>query len=178
MNLREVNFQKHIKKQRHHFADKGPQSQSYSFFSSHLWMWELDHKENLVPKNWGFWTVILEKTLESPLDCKEIKPWIFMERTYTEVEVSILWPPDAKSWLIRKDPDAGKDWRQKKGMTKDEMVGWHHWFNGQKFEQIPGNSEGQGGVAFCSPLGRKEWATKQQQQSFKHVFKAVKCQHQ
>ena len=121
----------HIKKQRCHFADKGPSSQSYGFSSSHVWMWELDHKENWAPKNWCYWTVVLEKTLESPLDCKEIQPvhpkgnqpWIFTGRTDTEAEAPILWPPDAKSQLIGKDPDAGKDWRQKeKRVAENEMV--------------------------------------------------------
>ena len=113
------------RQQRHYFADKGPSSQSYGFSSSRVWMWELDHKESWLLKNWCFWTVVLEKTLESPLDCKEIKPvnpkgnqsWIFFGRTDTEAPV--LWPPDAKNWLIGKDPDAGKDWRQeRKGTTR------------------------------------------------------------
>ena len=128
--------------QRHYFANKGPSSQSYGFSSSHVWMWELDNKESWLPKNWCFWTVVLEKALESPLDCKEIQPvhpkgdqsWIFIGRTDTEAEAPILWPPDAKNWLIAKDPDAGKDWRQEeRGMTEDEMVGWHHWLNGHEF---------------------------------------------
>ena len=127
-------------------------------------MWALDHKESWVPKNWCFWTVVLEKTLESPLDCKEIQPvnpkgnqpWIFIKRTDVEAEAPILWPPDAKSWLIRKDPDAEKDWRQeKKGTTEDEMVGWHHWLDGHEFEQAPGNGEGQRRLACRSP-----WVTK------------------
>ena len=108
-----------IKKQRHYFVNKGPSSQGYGFSSSHVWMWELDCKESWVPKNWCFWTVVLEKTLESPLDCKEIKPvnpkgnqfWIFIGRIDTEAETPIFWPPNAKNWLIWKDPDAGKDWR-------------------------------------------------------------------
>ena len=108
----------HIKKQRHYFANKGPSSQSYGFSSGHVWMWELDHKESWAPKNWCFWTVVLEKTLESPLACKEIQPvqskgnksWIFIGTTDAEAESPILWPPDVKSWLISKDPDAGKDW--------------------------------------------------------------------
>ena len=117
--------------------------QEYGFSSSHVWMWELDCKESWAPKNWCFWTVVLEKTLESPLDCKEIQPvhpkgdqsWIFIGRTDAEAETPILWPPHAKSWLIWKDPDARKDWRwQKKGMTEDEMVGWHHQLNGHEFE--------------------------------------------
>ena len=106
-------------------------------------LWELDYKESWVPKNWCFWTVVLEKTLESPLECKEIKPvhpkgnqsWIFIDKTDAEAKTSILWPPEGKNWLIWKDPDAGKDWKQKeKGMTKGETVGWHHWLNGQEFE--------------------------------------------
>ena len=109
-----------IKKQKHYFANKGPYSQGYCFSSSHVWMWELDHKEGWVPKNWCFWTVVLEKIPESPLDCKEIQPvhpkgnqpWIFIGRTDAKAEAPILWPPDVKSQLIGKDPDAGKDWRQ------------------------------------------------------------------
>ena len=133
----------HIKKQRHYFADKGLSSQSYGFSSSHVWMWELDYKESWALKNWCFWTVVLEKTLESPLDCKEIKPvnpkgnhsWAFIGRPDAEAETPILWPPDMTSWLIWKDPDAGKDWRQEeKGTTEDEMVGWHHRLNGHEFE--------------------------------------------
>ena len=157
-----------IKKQRHYFANKGPSSQSSGISSGHVWMWELDHKEGRSPKNWCFWTVVLEKTLESSLGCKEIKPfnpkgnqsWIFTGRTDSEAEAPILWPPDVKSWLIRKDPDAGKDWRQEeKGMTEDEMVGWHHWFNGHESEQAPGDCEEQGSLLCCSPLGRKELDT-------------------
>ena len=134
----------HIKKQRHYFANKCPYSQSYGFPSSHVWMWELDYKESWEPKNWCFWTEVLEKTLESPLDCKEIKPvspkrnqsWIFIGRTDTEAETPILWPPDVKSQLIGKDPDSGKDWRQEeKGMTEDEMTGKYHCFNRHEFEQ-------------------------------------------
>ena len=121
----------HIKKQRHYFANKGPSSQSYGFSNSDACMCELDCKESWVLKNWRFWTVVLEKTLESPLDCKEIKPvnpkgnqsWIFIGRTDGEAETPILWPSDAKGQLIGKDPDAGQDWRQK-GMTEDELVGW------------------------------------------------------
>ena len=131
-----------IKKQRHHFADKGPYSQSYGFSCSHVWMWELDHKEGWVLKNWCFWTVVLEKTLESPLDCKEIQRvhsngdqyWIFIERTDAEAKDPILWPPDVKNWIIGKDPD--------KGMTEDEMVGWHHWLKGHEFEQALGVGDG------------------------------------
>ena len=116
-------------------------------------------------QNWCFWTVVLEKTLESPLDCKEIKPvhpkgnpsWIFMGRTDAEAETSILWPPDVKNWLTGKDPDAGKDWRQEeKGMTEDEMVGWHQWLHGYEFEQSLGVGDGQGSLACCSPWGHQE----------------------
>ena len=133
----------HIKKQRHYLANKGPSSQSYGFSSGHVRMWELDYKEIWVLKNWCFWTVVLKKTLESPLDYKDIQPvhpkgnqsWIFIGRTDAKAETPILWPPDGKSWLIGKDPDAGKDWRQEeKGTTVDEMVGWHHQLNGHEFE--------------------------------------------
>ena len=138
-----TNLDSNIKKQRHYFVNKGPSSQGYCFSSGGVWMWELDYKESWVPKDWCFWTVVLEKTLESPLDCKEIQPvhpkgdqsWVFIGGTDVEAETPILWPPDAKSWLIWKDPDAGKDWRwEEKGMTEDEIVGWHHWFNGHEFE--------------------------------------------
>ena len=161
----------HIKKQKHYFADKGPCSQSYGFSSSHVWMWELNHKESWVPKNWCFWTVVLEKTLENPLDCKEIQPvhpkgnesWIFIGRTDAEAETPIPWPPDAKNWLTRKDTDAEKDRRQeKKETTEDEMVAWHHQLDGHEFEQAPGVGDGQGSLACCSPQGRKvrcDWAT-------------------
>ena len=128
-------------------------------------MWELDHKEGRVPKNWCFWTVVLKTTLESPLDCKEIKPvnpkgnqsWIFIGRIDVETEVPTLWPPDVKSQLIGKDPDAGKDWGwEKKGVTGDEMVGWHHQLNGHESEQTLGDSEGQGSQVCSSPWGLKE----------------------
>ena len=133
----------HIKKQRHYFADKDPYSQSYGFSSSHAWMWELKHKESWGLNNWRFWTMVLGKTFESPLDCKEIKPvnpkgnqsWIFIGRTDAEAETPILWPCDMKNWLIRQHTDAGRDWRQKeKGTTKDEMAGWHHRLDGHEFE--------------------------------------------
>ena len=131
------------KQESYHFANKGSYSQSYGFSSSHVWIWELDHKEGWMLKNWCFLTVMLEKTLKSPVDSKEIKPvhpkenhpWIFIGRT--DAEAPILWPPDAKSQLTGKDRDAGKDWRQEKGETEDEMDGWHHWFNGLEFEQTP-----------------------------------------
>ena len=123
--------------------------------SSHARMWELDYKESWVLKNWCFWTVVLEKTFESPLDCTEIQPghpqgdqsWVFIERTDVDAETPILWPPEGKSWLIGKDPDAGKDSRrEEKGTTENEMVGWHHWLDGHEFDQTSGNSEGQGSL--------------------------------
>ena len=134
-------------------------------------MWELDNKESWVLKNWCFCTVVLEKTLESPLDCKEIQPahskedqsWVFIGRTNVEAETPIFWPPDAKSWLILKDPDAGKDWRQEeKGTTEGEMVGWHHWLNGHEFEWTLGVVYGQGGLVCCSPWDCKESGTSEQ----------------
>ena len=133
----------HIKKQRHYFANKDPSSLRYGFSSSHVWMWELDYKESWALNNSCFWTVVLENTLESPLDCKEIKlvnpkrnqSWIFIGRTDAEAETPILWPPDVKNRLTGKDPDAGKDWRQEeKGVTEGKMVGWHHQLNGHEFE--------------------------------------------
>ena len=137
-----TNLDSILKKQRHYFADKGTSSPSYGFSSSHVWMWELDHIEGWVPKNWCFHIVVLEKTLESPLDCKEIQPlhprgnqsWIFIGRTDAEAETPVLWPPDAKNWLIGKDPDSGKDWGQEQKRVSDEMVGWHHrvWENSWK----------------------------------------------
>ena len=129
-------------------------------------MWELDHKEGWPPKNWWFSTVVLEKTLENPLDFKEFKPinpkwnqpWIFIRRNAAEAEAPILWPPDAKSWFIGKDPDAGKDWRQEeKGMTDDEIICWHHQFNGHELEWTPRDSEEQENLACYSPCGCKEW---------------------
>ena len=149
----------HIKKQRHYFADQGLSSQSYGFSSSHVWMWELDCKESWALKNWCFWTVVLEKTLESPLDCKKIQlvhpkgdqSWIFIGRSDSEAEAPIHWPPDVKNWLTWKDPDAGKDWRQEvKGMTEDEMVGWHHHLDGHEFEQALGVGDGQ--EAWCAEV--------------------------
>ena len=134
------------------------------FSSSHVWMWKLDHKEGGMLKNWCFWTLMLKKTLGSPLDSKEIKPvnpkgnqpWILFGRTDAEAEALILWPPDAKSQLIGKDPDAGKDWGQEeKGTTEGEMVGWHHRLNGHEFEQALGDDEGQGSLVCCSPWDRR-----------------------
>ena len=161
----------HIKKQRHYLANKGPSSQGYGFSSSHVWMWELDYKGSWALKNWCFWTVVLEKTLESPLDCKEIQPvhpkgnqsWLFIGRTDTEAETPVLWPPDVKNWLIGKDPDAGKDWRQEeKGMTEDEMVEWHHWLDGHEFEQAPGRRIGRTGTLGLTGLTVSVWGSVKQ----------------
>ena len=132
----------------------------YGFSSGHVWMWELDYKESWAQKNWCFWTVVLEKTLESPLDCKEIQlghpkgdqSWVFIGRTDVEAKPPILWPPDAKSWLIEKDPDTGKDWGQEEmGMTEDKMVGWHHQLDGHGFGWTLEAGNGHGGMACCSP---------------------------
>ena len=151
-----------IKKLIHHFANNGSK---LWFSSSYSWMCELDD-EGWVPKNWCFWTVVLEKTLESPLNSKEIKPvnskgnqpWIFIGRT--SAEAAIFWPPDVKRWLIEKAPDAGKDWGQEeKGATEDETVGWHHQLKGPESEQTLGDSEGQGSLACCSPWGHRESKT-------------------
>jgi len=129
-------------------------------------MWELNHKESWAPKNWCFWTVVLEKTLESPLDCKEIQPvhpkgdqsWVFIGRTDAEAEALILWPPDAKNWLIGKNPDAGKGWRQEeKWKTENEMVGWCHQLDGHELEQAPGVGKGKGSLACYCPWGQKSW---------------------
>ena len=155
----------HIKRQRHYFVNKGLPSQGYGFSNSHVWMRELDYKESSVLNNWCFWTVVLEKTLESPLDCKEIQPvhpkgdrsWVFIGGTDVEAENPILWPPDAESWLIWKDPDSVKYWGQEdKGKTEDEMVGWHHWHNGRGFGWTPGVGSGQGGLVCYSSWAYKE----------------------
>ena len=160
-----------FKKQRHYFDNKGLSSQGYGFTSSHVWMWELDYKESWVPKSWCFWTVVLEKTLESPLDCKEIQAvhpkgdqsWVFIGRTDVEAETPILWPPDVKNWHIFKDPDAGKDWRwEEKGMTEDEMFGWYHSLDGFGLGRLwIWWWTGRPGVLRSMGLqrGRQDWAT-------------------
>ena len=139
--------------------------QGHGFSSSHVWMWELDHKESWALKNWCFWTVVLEKTLESPLDCKEIQPvlskgdqsWVFFGRTVADAETPILWPPHAKSWLTGKDSDPGGDWgHEKKGMTEDEMAGRHHRLVGHEFGWTLGVGDGQGGLVCCDSWGYKE----------------------
>ena len=153
-----------ILKSRHYFANKDLSSQGYGFSSSHVWMWELDYKESWVLKNWCFWTVVLEKTLQSPLACKEIQPvhlkgnhsWIFIGRTDAEAETPIIWLPDVKNWLIGKDPDAGKDWGREKGMTEYEMVGLHLQLDGHECEQALRVGDGQGSLACCIPWGCKE----------------------
>ena len=152
-------------RQRHYFANKCPSSQGYGFSSGHVRRWKLDCEESWAPKNWCFWTVVLEKTLESPLDCKEIQPlhskgdqpWVFFGRTDAKAETPILWPPHVKSWLIGKDSDAGRDWGQEeKKTTEDEMAGWHHWLDGREFEWTPGVGDGQWGLACCDSWGHKE----------------------
>ena len=152
------NPRQHIQKQRHYFADKDPSSQSYGFSSGHVWMWELDHKESWALKNWCFQTMVLEKTLESPTDSKEIKPvhpkgnqsWIVSGSTDDEAEAPICWSSDAKSWLTGKDADVGKNWGQEKGATEAEMVGWHHWLSEHEFEQTLGDGEGQASLVCLS----------------------------
>ena len=148
------------------FANKGPYSESYGFSSSHAWMWELGYKEGWSLRFWCFQSVVLEKTLENPMACKEIKPvspkgnqtWIFLGRTDAEAEAPILWPPDVKNWLIGIDADARKDWRQEnKGMTGNEMVEWHHWLNGFEFEQVPGVGEGQQSLVLQSMGSQRVW---------------------
>ena len=153
----------HNKKQRHCFAKKVCLVKAM-VFPVIMYGCKLDHKESWARKNWYFWTVVLEKTLESLLDCKEIQPvnpkgnqsWIFIGRSDAKAETPILWPPDEKSWLIGKDPDAGKDWSgEEKRMTEDEMFGWHHWLDGHESEVAPGVGDGQGSLACWSPWDRK-----------------------
>ena len=148
--------------------NKGPSGQGYGFSSGHVWMWELDCEVSWAPKNWCFWTVVLEKTLESPLDCKEFQlvhpkgdqSWLFIGRTDTEAETPVFWPTHAKSWCIGKDPDTGRDWAQEeKGMTEDEMAGWHHQLDGHGFGWTPGVGDGQGGSSMGLQRVRHEWTT-------------------
>ena len=155
----------HIQKQGHYFSNKGLSSEGSGFSSGHVWMWELDCEERWSLKNWCFWTVVLEKTPESPLDCKEIQPvhsegdqpWDFFGRNDAEAEAPILWSPHEKSWPIGKDSDAGRDWGQEeKGTTEDAMAGWHHGLNGRESEWTPGFGDGQGGLVCCNLWGSKE----------------------
>ena len=155
----------HIQKQRHYFAHKGLSSQSYGFSSGHVWMWELDCEESWAPKNWCFWTVVLEKTLESPLYCRKIQqvhsegdqPWDFFGRNDAKAETPVLWSPHVKNWLIGKNSDAGRDWGQEEnGTTEDEMAGCHHWLDGGESEWTLEVGDGQGGLACCDSWGRKE----------------------
>ena len=160
-----TNLDSIFKKQRHYVANRGPSSQGYGFFSGHVWMWELDCEEGWALKNWCFWTVVLEKTLESPLDCKEIQPvhsegdqpWDIFGRNDAKDEAPVFWPPHKKNWLIGKDSDAGRDWGQEeKGTIEVEMTGWHHWLDGRESEWTLGDGDGQGGLACCASWGRKE----------------------
>ena len=153
-----------MKKHRHHFTGKCPYCQMYGFSSSYVWMWELEHEKSWVLKNWCFQIMVLEMTLESPLDCKGLKPvdpkgsqpWMFIGWTDAETEAPVLWLSDAKSQLIGKDCNAGKDWQQEKGVSEDELVGWHHWLNGHEFEKTMGDSEGHRSLARCHSWGYKE----------------------
>ena len=158
-----------VEKQRHYFADKGPYSQGYGLPSGHVWMWELDRKESRMPKNWCLWTVVLEKTPESPLH-KEVKsvslkghqPWIFTGKTDDEAETPVFWSSNVNRWLIGKDPDAGEDWRgEENEMTEDEMVRWHHQLDRHEFEQALGVGDGQESLACCSPWGSQSDTTGQ-----------------
>ena len=176
----------HIIKQRHYFANKGLSSQGYGFSSGHVWIWKLDCEESWVPKNWCFWTTVLEKTLESPLDCKEIQPvhsegdqsWVFFGGNDAKAETPVLWPPHVKSWPIGKDSDAGRDWGQEeKGTTEDEMAGWHHWLDGHEFEGTLGVGDGQRGLACCDSWDLKEsdaterlnWTELKQSHIYSHI---------
>ena len=146
---------------RHYFVNKGLSSQGYGFSSGHVWMWELDYRESWAPKNWCFWTAVLEKTLEiQPVHPKGDQSWVFIGRTDVKAETPILWPLDTKNRLLGKDPDAGEDWRQEeKGMTEDDTVGWHYRFDEHEFDQALGVSDGQGGLACCSSWGHRELDT-------------------
>ena len=157
---------------------RGPFSQSYGFSSSHVWMWELDYKESWAPKNWCFWTVALEKTLESPLDCKEVQlvilkdisPRCSLEGLMLKLKLQYFSHLIQRAHSLEK-PNAGKDWRQEeKGTTEEKMVRWHHWLNGHDFERTPGDSEGQGSLVCCSPWGCKDWDTTEQQRKIWNVL--------
>ena len=154
----------HIQKQRHYFTNRGPSSQSYGFSSGHVWMWDLDYKKAECQIIDAFELWCWRRLLRVPWTARRSNQsilnvsWVFVGRTDAAAETPILWPPDAKNWLIWKDPDAEKDWRQdEKGLTQDEMVGWHHWLDGNEFEWTPGVGDERGGLACCSSWGRKEW---------------------
>ena len=162
-----------VEKQRHYSANKSLYSQGYGLPSGHVWLWELDHKEGRTPKNWCLQTVVLEKTPESSMDIKEIKPvnlkgnqpWTLIGRIDVEAEAPVFWSSDANRGLIGKVPDVGKDWGQKKKVSDDEMAGWHHWCNEHELGQTLGDGEGQGSLVCCSPWGhrvRHDWVTEQQ----------------
>ena len=166
----------HIKKQRHYFANKGVSSQSYVFSSSHEWMWELDYKESWMPKHWCFWTAVLEKTFESPLECKEIQPVHSEDQPWEGMMLKLklqyfghlMWRVDSLE-----KTDAGRDWGQEeKGTTEDEMAGWHHRLDGHEFGWTPGVGDGQGGLACCDSWGHKESDTTEQLNwgSFKNLW--------
>ena len=169
----------HIKKQRHYFVNKGLSSQGYGFSSSHVWMWELDYKESLAPKNWCFWTVVLEETLESPLDCKEIQQihpkgaqsWVFIGRTDAKAETPILRLPDVKNWLIWKDPDAEEDWGQEeKGTTEDEMVGWHHRLDGHGFGWTGMDREAWHAAVHGATKSQHDWVSELKFNNYAQLF--------
>ena len=153
-----------MEKQRHYFANKGLSSQGYGFSSGHVWMWELDCEESWAQKNWCFWTVVLEKTLESPLDCREIQPvhskgdqpWLFFGRNDAKAQIPILWSPHEKSWLIGKDSVAGRIGGRRRRGRQNEMVGWHHGLDGREFEWTVGVGDGQGGLTCSYSWGHKE----------------------
>ena len=161
------------------YSNKGLSSQGYGFSSGRVWMWELNCEEGWALKNWCFWTVVLEKTLESSLDCKEIQPvhsegdqpWDFFGRNDAKTATPVIWPPHAKSWLIGKDSDAGWDWGQEEtGATEDEMAGWHHWLDGRESEWTPGVGDGQGGLVCCDSWGSKESNTTEWLNWTEHIF--------
>ena len=169
----------HIKKQRHYFANKGPSSQGYGFSSGHVWMWELDYEESWAPKNWCFWTVVLEKTLERvPWTARRSnQSWVFTVRTDVEAETPILCLPDAKSWLIWKDPDAGKDWRQEeKGTTEDEMVGWLHQLDGHWVWANSRSWWGTGKPGVLQSMGSQSWIRLSNWTEQNNKFKYSLCQ--
>ena len=178
-----------VEKQRHYSANKGLYSQCYDLPSGHVWLWELDRKEGRTPKNWCLQTVVLEKTPESPLDSKEIKPvnlkgdqsWIFTERTDAEAETPVFWSSDVNSWLIGKLPDAGTDWGQKvKTVLQDDMARWHHWCNWHELGWTFGDGEGQGSLEWCSPWDHKKLNTTRwlnNNNNLFHLISPVKSSH-